>query len=89
MKTELLAAQLIGIAVLRYVVKVEPMASASVDEVVDLAAPSIRATLGRDLPQLRPSNRSVSIGWSRSSSGQATAYHSRPTVRSHRSVLIG
>jgi hypothetical protein len=45
MKTELVAAQLIGIAVLRYVVKVEPMASASVDEVVDLAAPSIRATL--------------------------------------------
>ncbi len=45
MKTELVAAQLIGVAVLRYVVKVEPMASASVDEVVDLAAPSIRATL--------------------------------------------
>jgi hypothetical protein len=41
----LVAAQLIGIAVLRHVVKVEPMASASVDEVVDLAAPSIRATL--------------------------------------------
>ena len=45
MKTELVAAQLIGIAVLRYVVKLEPMASASIDDVVDLAAPSIRATL--------------------------------------------
>jgi hypothetical protein len=39
------AAQLIGIAVLRYAVKVEPIASASIDDVVDLAAPSIRATL--------------------------------------------
>jgi hypothetical protein len=45
MKTELVASQLIGIGVLRYVVKVEPMASASVDEVIELAAPSIRATL--------------------------------------------
>jgi hypothetical protein len=33
------------IAVLRYVVKVEPMTSATIDDVVDLAAPSIRATL--------------------------------------------
>ena len=45
MKSELIASQLIGIGVLRYVVKVEPMASASVDEVIELAAPSIRATL--------------------------------------------
>jgi hypothetical protein len=45
MKTELVASQLIGIGVLRYVVKVEPMASASLDEVIELAAPSIRATL--------------------------------------------
>jgi hypothetical protein len=45
MKTELVASQLIGIGVLRYVVKVEPMASATVDEVIELAAPSIRATL--------------------------------------------
>jgi hypothetical protein len=45
MKSELIASQLIGIGVLRYVVKVEPMASATVDEVIELAAPSIRATL--------------------------------------------
>ncbi|GAB3766136.1 hypothetical protein FB382_001942 [Nocardioides ginsengisegetis] len=45
MRTELLASQLIGLAMLRYVIKVEPMASASVDEVIALAAPSIRATL--------------------------------------------
>lgn len=45
MKLELVASQLIGLAMLRYVIKVEPMASASVDEVIALAAPSIRATL--------------------------------------------
>ena len=45
MRTELLASQLIGLAMLRYVIKVEPMASASVDDVVALTAPSIRATL--------------------------------------------
>jgi hypothetical protein len=45
MKTELVASQLVGIGVLRYVVQVEPMASASIDEVIELAAPSIRAML--------------------------------------------
>lgn len=45
LRVTLAASQMIGIAVLRYVVKVEPIASAAVDEVVDLAAPSIRATL--------------------------------------------
>ena len=45
MKSELIASQLIGIGVLRYVVNVEPMSSATVDEVIELAAPSIRATL--------------------------------------------
>jgi hypothetical protein len=44
-KSELVASQLVGIGVVRYVVKVEPMASATVDEVIELAAPSIRATL--------------------------------------------
>ena len=34
-----------GVAELHNVVKVEPMASATVDEVIELAAPSIRATL--------------------------------------------
>ena len=45
MKLELVASQLIGLAMLRYVIEVEPMASASADEVISLAAPSIRATL--------------------------------------------
>jgi hypothetical protein len=45
MKLELVASQLVGIAMLRYVIEVEPMASASVEEVVALAAPAVRATL--------------------------------------------
>ncbi|WP_182376486.1 hypothetical protein [Nocardioides sp. WS12] len=45
MKAELVASQLIGLAMARYVLKLEPLASATVDEVVRLAAPSIRAAL--------------------------------------------
>ncbi|MGH3361825.1 MAG: hypothetical protein ACRDOM_05130 [Nocardioides sp.] len=45
LRLELVASQLIGLAMLRYVLHVEPMASASVDDVVALAAPSIRAAL--------------------------------------------
>ena len=45
MRLELVASQLIGLAMARYVIQVEPIASASVDEVVTLAAPSIRAAL--------------------------------------------
>jgi AcrR family transcriptional regulator len=36
------AAQMMGLAVVRYVIKAEPMASASEDEVVDLVAPVIQ-----------------------------------------------
>lgn len=45
LRLELVSSQLIGLAMLRYVIKVEPMASASVEEVIDLAAPSVRAAL--------------------------------------------
>ena len=45
MRLELVASQLIGLAMARYVIQVEPIASASVDEVVALTAPSIRAAL--------------------------------------------
>lgn len=45
MRLEVVASQLIGLAMARYVIQVEPIASASVDEVVALAAPSIRAAL--------------------------------------------
>ncbi|TNM39555.1 hypothetical protein FHP29_11775 [Nocardioides albidus] len=45
MKAELVASQLIGLAMTRYVLRLEPIASASVDEVVRLAAPSLSAAL--------------------------------------------
>lgn len=45
MKAELVASQLIGLAMTRYVLKIEPLASATVEEVVALAAPSIAAAL--------------------------------------------
>jgi hypothetical protein len=45
LRTELIASQLLGLAMLRYGVKAEPMASATLDEVVELAAPVVRAAL--------------------------------------------
>jgi hypothetical protein len=45
MKAELVGAQLIGLAMVRYVLRLEPMASAPVEEVVRLAAPALRAAL--------------------------------------------
>lgn len=44
-RLELVASQLIGLAMLRYVLEVEPVASAPREEVVRLAAPGIRAVL--------------------------------------------
>jgi hypothetical protein len=44
-KFELLAAQLGGIAVLRYVTRMEPIASMPVDDLVRLVSPSLQATL--------------------------------------------
>ena len=44
-KFELLAAQLGGIAVLRYVTRMEPVASMPLDDLVQLVAPGLQATL--------------------------------------------
>lgn len=44
-KFELLAAQLGGIAVLRYVTRMEPVASMPLDDLVGMVAPSLQATL--------------------------------------------
>ena len=44
-KLELMAAQLGGIAVLRYVTRMEPVASMAVDDLVRLVGPSLQATL--------------------------------------------
>ena len=45
-KVELVGSQLIGLAMIRYVLKVEPIASLSVDELVPLMAPPLREALG-------------------------------------------
>jgi hypothetical protein len=44
-KTELVAAQLGGIAVLRYVTRMEPVASMSVEDLVALVGPTLQATI--------------------------------------------
>src|SRR3954451_14225594 len=45
-RLELVGSQLIGLAMIRYVLKVEPIASLSVDELVVLMAPPLRQALG-------------------------------------------
>lgn len=45
LRAELAAAQLVGIAMLRYVIKVEPLASANPDEIIERVAPAIQAHL--------------------------------------------
>jgi len=49
-RLELVGAQLIGLAMIRYVLKVEPIASLSVDELVPLMAPPLRSALGLSQP---------------------------------------
>jgi hypothetical protein len=45
-RVELVGSQLIGLAMIRYVLKVEPIASLSVDDLVPLMAPPLRQALG-------------------------------------------
>ncbi|MGY1500037.1 TetR/AcrR family transcriptional regulator [Streptomyces sp. QTS52] len=45
LRAELAAAQLVGIAMLRYVIKVEPLASADPDEIIARVAPVIQSHL--------------------------------------------
>lgn len=45
LRLELVAGQLVGLAMMRYVVQVEPVASAPADELVQQFAPAVRATL--------------------------------------------
>jgi Tetracyclin repressor-like, C-terminal domain len=48
-RVELVGAQLVGLAMMRYVLKVEPIASLDVDDLVPMMAPALRQTLtGRD-----------------------------------------
>jgi hypothetical protein len=45
LRYELVCGQLVGLAMMRYVLQVEPVASTSTDEIVQVFAPAIRATL--------------------------------------------
>jgi hypothetical protein len=45
LRYELVCGQLVGLAMMRYVLQVEPVASASIEEIVRQFAPAIRATL--------------------------------------------
>jgi hypothetical protein len=49
-RLEIVGSQLIGLAMIRYVLKVEPIASLSVDELVPLMAPPLRQALGFSSP---------------------------------------
>jgi hypothetical protein len=51
-RLELVGSQLIGLAMIRYVLKVEPIASLEVDELVQLMAPPLRAALSGGQPAL-------------------------------------
>jgi AcrR family transcriptional regulator len=46
LRVDLAAGQLIGLALLRYALRVEPIASATVDELVDRCAPALAVILG-------------------------------------------
>jgi hypothetical protein len=49
-RLELVGAQLIGVAMLRYVLEVEPIASLEVDELVPMMAPALRQALAGEAP---------------------------------------
>jgi len=50
LRAELAAAQMIGMAFVRYVVRVEPLASAPVEQLVELLAPTVQRYLGGEGP---------------------------------------
>lgn len=50
LRAELAAAQMIGVAILRYVLKVEPLATAPVDDIVAYVAPAIQRYLAAPGP---------------------------------------
>ncbi len=46
LRADLIASQLIGMATMRYVVRVEPLVDASIDDVTRLYAPSMQQLIG-------------------------------------------
>ena len=53
-RMELVGSQLIGLAMIRYVLKVEPVASLDIDDLVPLMAPSLRQTITGRAPVADP-----------------------------------
>ncbi|MGV9241953.1 TetR/AcrR family transcriptional regulator, partial [Streptomyces nigra] len=45
LRAELAAAQLVGIAMMRYVIKIEPIASADIERIVERVAPVVQGHL--------------------------------------------
>jgi hypothetical protein len=63
-RMELVGSQLIGLAMIRYVLKVEPIASLDVEELVQLMAPPLRAALtGRTEPTPAPPLELATVPW--------------------------
>ncbi|WP_058045658.1 TetR family transcriptional regulator [Streptomyces roseifaciens] len=48
LRSELAAAHLVGVAMLRYVIKVEPLASADLEQVIGMVAPAVQRHLAGD-----------------------------------------
>lgn len=51
LRAVLMASQLVGVAIARYVMKLEPIAAAPVGEIVDLVAPRIQSYVTRSVPE--------------------------------------
>jgi hypothetical protein len=62
-RLEVVGSQLVGLAMLRYVLEVEPIASLSIDQLVPLLAPPLRAALQGDAGVPRPVEELALIPW--------------------------
>ncbi len=59
LRAELVAAQIVGLAMARYVLGVEPLASADRDTLVEIVAPTIQRYVSGDLPRARRRRRAA------------------------------
>ena len=59
MRAGLVASQLLGIALLRYVLRLEPFASATAEEIASLAGPTVQRYFGDELPSIRTQRAAV------------------------------
>jgi len=57
LRGNLVATQMVGVMLVRYVVRLEPLASASPEDVVRLVAPTVQRYLTGELPEEKPAKR--------------------------------